>query len=43
MPCAKIVSNRIVVLKEGVFFKEGTYEELEKSDDEFVRGFFEFE
>lgn len=43
MPCAKIVSDRIVVLKEGKFFKEGTYEELEKSDDEFVRGFFEFE
>ncbi len=43
MPCAKLVSNRIVVLKDGQFAAEGTYEELEKSDDPFVRGFFEFE
>lgn len=43
MPCAKLVANRIVVLKDGRFAAEGTYEELEKSDDEFVRGFFEFE
>jgi phospholipid/cholesterol/gamma-HCH transport system ATP-binding protein len=43
MQCAKLVSNRIVVLKEGKFTAEGTYEELEKSDDEFVRGFFKFE
>lgn len=43
MACAKLVSNRIVVLKDGEFAAEGTYEELEHSDDEFVRGFFEFE
>lgn len=43
MPCAKLVANRIVVLKDGEFAAEGTYEELEHSDDEFVRGFFEFE
>lgn len=42
MACAKLVANRIVVLKEGEFAAEGTYEELEKSDDEFVKGFFEF-
>ena len=42
MACAKLVENRIVVLKEGEFAAEGTYEELEKSDDEFVKGFFEF-
>jgi len=42
MACAKLVANRIVVLKEGEFEAEGTYEELEKSDDEFVKGFFEF-
>ena len=41
--CAKLVANRIVVLKDGKFTAEGSYEELEKSDDEFVRGFFEFE
>jgi len=42
MACAKLVANRIVVLKEGEFAAEGTYEELEKSEDEFVKGFFEF-
>lgn len=43
MQCAKLVSNRIVVLKEGKFTAEGTYEELEKSSDDFVSGFFKFE
>jgi len=43
LACAKLVANRIVVLKEGIFTAEGSYVELEKSDDEFVRGFFEFE
>lgn len=42
MPCAEIVSNRIEILKDGDFFKEGTFDELRKSDDEFVKGFFEF-
>ncbi|RPI18034.1 MAG: ATP-binding cassette domain-containing protein [Ignavibacteriae bacterium] len=41
MSCAKIVSDRIVVLKDGKFIIEGTYEELSKSDDEFVKSFFE--
>ncbi|TDE07178.1 ABC transporter ATP-binding protein [Flavobacterium sandaracinum] len=40
MPCAKHTSDRIVILKEGVIHVEGTYEELEKSDDEWVRSFF---
>jgi len=40
MPCARITSNRIVILKEGVITAEGTYEELEKSEDEWVRSFF---
>ena len=42
MACAKLVADRIVVLKDGKFAAEGTYEELEKSEDEFVKGFFEF-
>jgi len=41
MQCTKLVSNRIVLLKDGVLFKEGTFDELEKSNDEFVKGFFE--
>jgi len=41
MECAKITSNRIMVLKDGLFATEGTYKELEKSEDEWVRSFFE--
>ena len=40
MPCAKLTGNRLMVLKEGVMHAEGTYEELEKSEDEWVRSFF---
>ncbi len=43
MPCTHLVADRIVVLKEGKFTAEGTYDELSKSKDDFVRGFFEFE
>lgn len=39
--CARITANRILVLKDGVFVAEGTFEELEKSEDEWVRSFFE--
>ncbi|MBP4138668.1 ABC transporter ATP-binding protein [Flavobacterium geliluteum] len=41
MACAKLTADRIMVLKEGVIHAEGTYEELEKSEDEWVRSFFE--
>jgi len=41
MICAKIVADRIVVLKDGTYANSGTYDELAKSDDEFVRSFFE--
>jgi len=37
MACAKITSNRIIVLNEGVIYAEGTYAELENSDDQWVR------
>ena len=40
MPCAKLTGNRLMVLKEGVMTAEGTYEELENSEDEWVRSFF---
>jgi phospholipid/cholesterol/gamma-HCH transport system ATP-binding protein len=40
MPCARITSNRIIILKDGVITAEGTYEELEKNKDEWVRSFF---
>ena len=40
MACAKITANRILVLKEGTIVAEGTYDELEKSEDPWVRSFF---
>ncbi|HEY8972476.1 MAG TPA: ABC transporter ATP-binding protein, partial [Puia sp.] len=40
MSCARLTADRIVVIKEGVVVAEGTYEELEGSEDEWVRSFF---
>jgi phospholipid/cholesterol/gamma-HCH transport system ATP-binding protein len=40
MACAKMTGNRILILKEGVIYAEGTYAALEKSKDEWVRSFF---
>jgi len=40
MTCAKTTADRILILKEGVIIAEGIYEELEKSEDEWVRSFF---
>jgi phospholipid/cholesterol/gamma-HCH transport system ATP-binding protein len=40
MPCAKATANRIMILKDGAINAEGTYDELEKSSDEWVRSFF---
>ena len=37
---AKVIADRIVLLHEGNVVIEGTYEELEKSTDEFVAEFF---
>jgi phospholipid/cholesterol/gamma-HCH transport system ATP-binding protein len=39
--CARITANRMLVLKDGVFVAEGTFKELEKSTDKWVRSFFE--
>ena len=40
MACAKLTADRIVILKDGVIHAEGIYENLEKSDDEWIRSFF---
>lgn len=40
MACAKLTGDRVLILKDGVIVAEGSYEELEKSDDEWVRSFF---
>jgi phospholipid/cholesterol/gamma-HCH transport system ATP-binding protein len=40
MACAKMTADRIMILKDGVIHAEGTYTELENSDDEWIRSFF---
>jgi phospholipid/cholesterol/gamma-HCH transport system ATP-binding protein len=40
MACAKTTGNRILILQEGQIKAEGTYAELEKSEDEWVHSFF---
>jgi phospholipid/cholesterol/gamma-HCH transport system ATP-binding protein len=40
MACAKLTGDRLVILREGVIHAEGSYHQLEKSDDEWVRSFF---
>ncbi|HLO43398.1 MAG TPA: ATP-binding cassette domain-containing protein [Leadbetterella sp.] len=40
MACAKFTSNRIVILRDGVVYTEGTYQDLEQSEDRWVRSFF---
>lgn len=41
MQCAKTIADRIVVIKDGKSICSGTYEELENSEDNFVRSFFQ--
>ena len=41
MACAKLTGDRIVLLRDGVIYLEGTYAELEQSKDEWVHSFFE--
>ncbi len=38
--CARMTANRIVILKEGYCFAEGTFQELSTSPDEWIRSFF---
>ncbi|OFZ04653.1 MAG: ABC transporter ATP-binding protein, partial [Bacteroidetes bacterium RIFOXYC12_FULL_35_7] len=38
--CARTTANRILMLQDGVVYKEGTLEEIEKSDDPFIKSFF---
>ena len=40
MACAKITADRILVMSNGEFVAEGSYEELENAEDEFIRSFF---
>lgn len=40
MACAKLTGDRLVILRDGLIDAEGSYDELEKNDDEWVRSFF---
>lgn len=40
MASAKLAGNKIMILKDGAINAQGSYEELEKSQDEWVRSFF---
>ncbi|HEY4111592.1 ABC transporter ATP-binding protein [Puia sp.] len=42
MSCAKMTADRIILLKDGIVYAEGSYEDLEKSGDEWIRSFFNF-
>lgn len=40
MSCAKITSDRVLIMNNGMFVAEGKYSELENAEDELVRSFF---
>jgi phospholipid/cholesterol/gamma-HCH transport system ATP-binding protein len=40
IPCAREVSNRVIILKDGFIHDDGTLEELEAKDDEWMKLFF---
>jgi phospholipid/cholesterol/gamma-HCH transport system ATP-binding protein len=40
LACAKLTGDRLVILKEGCIVAEGSYHDLEKSEDPWVRSFF---
>ncbi|HVU94558.1 MAG TPA: ATP-binding cassette domain-containing protein [Puia sp.] len=40
MPCAKMTADRIVLLKDGIVYAEGSYSHLESSKDEWIQSFF---
>jgi phospholipid/cholesterol/gamma-HCH transport system ATP-binding protein len=39
--CAKLIANRIIVLKDGICAAEGSYDDLKDSADAWTRSFFE--
>ena len=40
MECAEITADRMVVMDEGEYIAEGSFDDIKKSKDEFVRSFF---
>jgi phospholipid/cholesterol/gamma-HCH transport system ATP-binding protein len=40
MECAKITADRVVIMDDGTYIAEGSFDELKNSDDKFVKSFF---
>ena len=40
LACARIASDRMIILHEGVNYAESTYDQLTKLDDKIVKAFF---
>ena len=40
MACAKMTADRIMIIRDGIIYAEGTYSELENSSDEWISSFF---
>jgi phospholipid/cholesterol/gamma-HCH transport system ATP-binding protein len=40
MECVRTTADRIIMLREGEVYKEGTYKEFQKDDDEYISSFF---
>jgi len=40
MECAKITGDRVVIMNDGEYIAEGSFDELQNSDNELVRSFF---
>ncbi|NCD69387.1 ABC transporter ATP-binding protein [Mucilaginibacter agri] len=40
MECAKLTADQVLVMDDGEYIAEGTFEELQKSDNELVKSFF---
>jgi phospholipid/cholesterol/gamma-HCH transport system ATP-binding protein len=40
MDCARITADRVVMMKDGEYIAEGTFKEMQHSDNEFVRSYF---
>jgi len=43
MDCARITSDRVLMMSDGEFVAEGTFKEMERSDNELVRSYFNIE
>ena len=40
MECARITGDRVLIMNDGEYIAEGTFEELQRSEDAFVKSFF---